>query len=267
VTAGRLLWQRQLADNIVSLLKADPSVQAIWLVGSLGSPAGAVDGWSDADLAIVVHDGALADWSGATDWLRPVGRVWADSVSEQPLRKVTRVVFHDGRRLDLVFFGHTLGQPDLAGREIWSRGTSSQLASHSHLRPGQVLTVRDRVDELVNDFRFVASLAVVKLARADDLIGSHLALECARLCLVLGMLMRDAGLPAATWSNLPSEVGQVKMPRDARSALVGIEKWAAIFDAHLHAGHYSLTLDPSPLEGMIAQLRAEMKPQENGGGS
>jgi Streptomycin adenylyltransferase len=257
VSGEEALWQRRLADDVVALVGKDPSVKSIWLVGSLGSPEAAVDHWSDADVAVVVHDRALADWSGAVDWLRPIGQVWATNVSQEPLRQVTRVVFRDGRRLDLVFFGHTFGRPDLPGREIWSRQTTSELANHARL-PAKSLPVVDAIDPTVNEFRFVAALAVVKLARGDELIGHHLAIECPRLCLVLGMLMRDAGVSASDWASLPAEVGQVEMPGDPNSALSAIEMSATIFEAHLHAAGYGQTLDPGPLGVMIAQLRAEI---------
>lgn len=46
-------------------------------------------------------------------------------------------------------------------------------------------------DPVVNEVRFVAAQAVVKYARGDRLIGSHLTLELAQLCLVQAMLLRD----------------------------------------------------------------------------
>jgi hypothetical protein len=250
------LKQERLAADVVAVLEADPSVSSIWLVGSLGSPVATVDDWSDTDVGVVVNDGALADWSGAIDWLHPVGRVWAHETSEEPLRPVTRVVFHDGRRLDLVFFGHTGGRPDLAGRKIWSRDASSELARHAHLPSASRLRSQDAVDQLVNEFRFVGSLAVAKLARADNLVGLHLAIECARFCLVLGMLMRDDARPSGTWDDLPMELGRMTMPADVASALSGIEQCARIFETHLRAANYTQTLDAYPLEQMIAKLRA-----------
>ena len=96
---------------------------------------------------------------------------------------------------------------------------------------------------------------MVKLARADQLIGLHLAIECARQCLVLGMLMRDSGLPAATWADLPATVGRVTMPGDIASGLWAIEQSAAIFEAHLRAAGHGQTLDARPLQEMIVKLR------------
>ena len=249
------VWQRQLAVDVAALLKTDPSVLSIWFVGSLGSSTAQVDEWSDADIAVVVHDDALVGWHSAVDWLRPIGRVWSTSVSQMPLRQVTRVVFDDGRRLDLVFFGHSLERPDLTGTEIWRRAPVSDLANHAVLARPEDGRSSDKTDQLVNEFRFVATLAVVKLARADQLVGLHLAIEGARHCLVLGMLMRDSGLPAATWADLPAQVGRLTMPGDVASGLSAIEQSAAIFEAHLRAARHGRTLDARPLEEMIVKLR------------
>jgi hypothetical protein len=255
--AGPPSPQQRLAADVTALLATDPSVESIWLVGSLGSPSPRTDHWSDADVAVVVDDTALADWSGTVDWLAPIGRVWAHSQSDEPLRQVTRVVFYDGRRLDVVFFGHTLGRPDLAGREVWSRGPDSEVGVRAHQASARRHRPGHAIDRLVNEFRFIASLAVVKLARTDDLIGLHLTIECARLCLVLGMLMRDGALPPETWSDLPMMVGRVAMPDDIASALLCIEQCAGIFEVHLRTAKYVQTLDAGPLEQMIARLRSD----------
>ena len=248
-------WQARLAAGVAALLETDPSVLSIWLLGSLGSRTALVDEWSDADIGVVVHDNALGAWHGAVDWLSPIGRVWSTSVSRAPLRQVTRVVFTDGRRLDLVVFGHSLQRPDLAGTEIRRRAPASGLAGDAVLARPDEPRARDKTEQLVNDFRFVATQAVVKLARADQLIGLHLAIECARHCLVLGMLMRESGLPPAAWAGLPAQVGRVTMPGDITSGLSAIQQSAAIFDACLQAARPGQTLDARPLQKMIAELR------------
>jgi hypothetical protein len=250
--------QQQLAAAVTALLQKDPSVRSVWLVGSLGSPTAMVDQWSDTDLAVVVHDDALADWYGYAGWLSPIGRAWATERSGGPLRKVIRVVFYDGRRLDLVFFGHSLERPDLPGTEIWRRPEGPGLADHALLASRRERRAADGIDELVNRFRFVAALAVVKLARTDDLVGLHLALECVRSCLVLGMLMRDAGMDAALWADLPARLAGVNIPSDTGSALFALEEWAAIFEARLHTADIGKTLETAPLEQMISKLRAQM---------
>ncbi len=255
-------WQARLAADVAAVLETEPSVESIWLVGSLGSAA-RVDDWSDVDVAVVVADYALERWYKALDWLRPVGRTWATSQSEAPRRKTIRVVFDDGRRLDLIFFAHSLGRPDLPGTEVWRR----PLAPRAGREAGGALSAvagatppPSPVAALVNEWRFVASLAVVKLARRDELIGLHLAIECTRLCLVLGMLMRDDGLPSSAWDNLPAKIGEVAMPHDVESGLVAIEQAAIIFEAHLRLANDDHALEPGPLHEMARRLRAGAAP-------
>jgi hypothetical protein len=272
------VWQRKLADDVVAVLSTEPSVESIWSVGSLGSATAQVDEWSDVDIAAVVDDYALNSWFPNVDWLAPIGRVWAISRSETPFRATTRVVFDDCRRLDVIFFAHRLGRPDLAGTEVWRRtevwqqaeagapGTSPRSETEAGGPatggpatggPATGAAAIDPVAELINELRFVASLAVVKLARGDELIGLHLAIECARCCLVLGMLMRDAGLPSSLWSDLPGAIGVVPMPSDPGSSLRAIEASTALFETYLRRLSGDYQIDPGPLEQMIKQLRSQ----------
>jgi Nucleotidyltransferase domain len=60
-----------LFDEVIGLLQADPAVEGVALVGSLGR--GTADNWSDIDLLILMHDEAipqLADEPGAHPWAR-----------------------------------------------------------------------------------------------------------------------------------------------------------------------------------------------------
>ena len=248
-------WQQHLAAEVAGVLENYSSARSVWLLGSLGVSRGAVDPRSDVDVGVVVDDDdTIEDWHLGLQWIAPVGRVWATDRSGGPLRKTTRVVFADCRRLDLIFYGQSLGRPDLPGREVWSRPSgSAHQGERSPVPPAQAL---GPLGALVNQFRFTASLAVVKLARADELIGLHLALECVRLCLVVGMVLRDEGAPEQEWSGLPQAVGSVKMPGGTSSALSMIEQSAVVFQSYLHRARESLDLDVEPLETLVGQLRA-----------
>ena len=258
-------WQQMLAAETASLLAAEMSVQAVWVVGSLGSPEAAVDAWSDVDLAVVVRDDSLGSWFPGTSWLAPVGKVWATDHSEQPLRKTTRVVFDDTRRLDVIFFAGSFGPIDLVGNRVWSRDTHALAAAGSHTPvrraprdfSGAPAPAPDTVGRLLNQFRFVASLAVVKLARADLLVGLHLTIECVRLVLVLAMIMRDDALPPVLWADVPETIRTMPTPGEVATALLVIEQSAAIFDGHIQAG-YRRRLEGGPLEQLIARLRQEV---------
>jgi hypothetical protein len=62
----------RLLDQVLGLLKADPVVDGVALVGSLGR--GAADNWSDIDLLILMGDQALARFVD-----EPAARPWAQA--------------------------------------------------------------------------------------------------------------------------------------------------------------------------------------------
>jgi hypothetical protein len=60
-----------LLNQVLGLLKADPVVEGVALIGSLGR--GTSDNWSDIDLLIIMGDRSLArfvDAPGASPWAR-----------------------------------------------------------------------------------------------------------------------------------------------------------------------------------------------------
>ena len=70
---GRLGALREdLLDQLLDVLRADPGVQGIALVGSLGS--GTHDDWSDLDLLLVVSEDDVARFANCS-----VGTAWADA--------------------------------------------------------------------------------------------------------------------------------------------------------------------------------------------
>lgn len=143
-----MTWQVALREELVRRLPA--SAEAT-VRGSVADAA-ALDGWSDLDLGI-----DLTDVSGPLDVLAGC-QVWAASEQVSPGRQVLRVVFSDGRRVDLTVTGGRVRRPHLAGD---------------------------------NDVRFLAAVAAAKLGRGDHLIGLHLTLELMRSCLVQAMRLRD----------------------------------------------------------------------------
>jgi hypothetical protein len=61
-----------LLDQVLGLLKADPVVGGVALIGSLGR--GEADNWSDIDLLILMGDQALAQFAD-----EPAARPWAQA--------------------------------------------------------------------------------------------------------------------------------------------------------------------------------------------
>ncbi|TNM64534.1 hypothetical protein FHN55_13495 [Streptomyces sp. NP160] len=95
------------------------------------------------------------------------GRPWALTSTGAWDGRVLRVVYDDGRRLDVVLTGGGTGSGAVEGTELM-------------------------------EFRQAAALAVVKLARNDLLIGMHLALGLVQRCLVQAMVLRDRQLGTAS---------------------------------------------------------------------
>lgn len=150
-------------------------VERVWVFGSAAS--GDLDEWSDLDVALVAPNVERVQPGRLTC----LGPVWAYEVAGT----TTRVVLADGRRVDLVVVPNESAVP----------GTERRRIEPSHVGPEQPL---EELPALVNEFRFLAVQAVVKAARRDLLIATHLALELPRLCLVLAMMLRDRDLGTAS---------------------------------------------------------------------
>lgn len=155
----------------------DAAVAQLWILGSARQPE-LLDRWSDIDAGLVLS-GPVA----LASLLPADATVWALDCAQGEGRSTVRVVLSDGRRVDFV----VAAADDFeraGGRCAYSDGRSATAASGSLLIP-------EPLDVTVNDVRFIAALAVVKYGRGDLLIGSHLTLELAQLCLVQAMLLRD----------------------------------------------------------------------------
>lgn len=185
-----MTWQQQLLDAAQQAAVDDRRVIELLVHGSAADPAaGQLDVWSDVDLAVLLDP--AADAASTAAWPALFGQPWALTRHQDEDLNVQRVVYTDGRRLDLVSTSTPTALP--AGRllhrrsaTLWHPAPFPGVAD-SCLTAPQVSAVRDDVMGV----RFTAALAVVKLARADLLIGFHLGLELVRCCLVQAMVLRD----------------------------------------------------------------------------
>jgi hypothetical protein len=204
-------------------------VTQVWVLGSARDPSG-LDRWSDLDVGLVLAGDVQAD-----RLLGPQDVVWAIDHQSSGRRASCRLVFSDGRRLDLVCADRD--ELAAAGGRCLSPGDGRLGGSGRLIAPAAP-------DPEVNSFRFLAAQTVVKLSRADLLIGSHLLLELARLCLVQAMLLRDRD-EAATRHRFGTA-------RDA----VAADVWRIVRSA-------DTVPDPDQVESLAAVfdlLRAELDP-------
>ena len=175
-------WQGStLAALIPAFSQRLPAGTRFGVTGSVAT--GTVDGLSDLDL-IAVAD-ALPDGAGDLTMLSAAGPVWSIDRQRGQGERTLRVVYRDGRRVDLLLRTTASGLPDPV---LWL----DPVAAPPDVPPSPTLTeVPDPARPEVLAVRHVAALAAAKAGRRDLLIGGHLCLEVARLALVFSMQARD----------------------------------------------------------------------------
>lgn len=194
-------WHQDTIDSLSQLLAADPSVLALVIRGSLACADSIVDEWSDVDATIVVADGALDRYYLRPSWLAPLGDLLAWSAEDHGEIKTLRVCLDPFRRMDLSFVcPGSLQRPESLPfapipdpcRILWSRIPHlAQLAVPVTALPPDPATEIGHLERLNGSFWYKATLAIARIARNDLLVGGHLALDLARDCLVLQMVLRD----------------------------------------------------------------------------
>jgi hypothetical protein len=175
-------WQGEvLAALLPVLYERLPSGARFGVIGSVAT--GTTDALSDLDLVAVADD--LPDAAGDLSLLTTVGSVWSIDRQKGVGDRTIRVVYTDGRRIDLLV--RTSGS-DLQEPVLWLAKPPAQEGRAVPIFSSEQQDLA-RADVLA--VRHVAALAAAKLGRRDLLIGAHLCLEVARLALVVGMRLRD----------------------------------------------------------------------------
>lgn len=183
-----MTWQHHLIETAQQAAIDDDQVLELRVYGSAADPdPNHMDAWSDVDLAVLL-DPTAGQGPAAAAWPALFGEPWALTRHQEGQLHVQRAVYADGRRLDLVSTADPASLP--AGRVLHQRSTTPMHQQASTGSSSSAPSVRAATEELM-DVRFTAALAVVKLARADLLIGFHLALDVVRRCLVQAMVLRD----------------------------------------------------------------------------
>lgn len=168
------MWQQETLKRITQAFSGDSSVREVVPLGSLSDKSD-IDQWSDLDVGIVVDTNAFSNFYPSTEWINQFGDIYALDQSSAPNKGTSRIVFVDGSRVDFSISS----DKDLLQSELPATSGEAQTAS---------------LQNLSNEFKFEAFLAVSKVARNDLLIGAHLILGLERKCLVLAMMLRDREL-------------------------------------------------------------------------
>ncbi|NIV35511.1 MAG: hypothetical protein GWN58_40485 [Anaerolineae bacterium] len=194
-------WHDPIVEQLSRFFQKEPDARAFVLTGSLADGEIQPDRWSDIDAGIVLADGVLDRYTCSTGWLQFLGQTAGLERHEHPQGRTLRVCLEGLRRLDLTFVSEpALGEPSSWDRNpfypsfvvLWSElpGLEMQLASLP--QPAEYREPRrEEIEELVDAFWLKAAVATTRVVRDDLLIGSHLALDLARDCLLLQMMRRD----------------------------------------------------------------------------
>lgn len=263
-------WHEQTLQSLADLLEPDPDVVALAVFGSV---AGAThDEWSDIDLLLVVADCAFQRYFPTTDWLRPLGTIYASDPHSGELRSTTRVCFTDFRRLDLVITTESSIEQIRAWprvpfysaslRTLFSRSPRvDKLLAEPFEAPRPPSFSDDALSAMANGFWWKCVLAVTKVLRNDLLIALHLTLDLVRDCCVLRMLLRDRATgttyhhSGGAGNDLVAQLDMTRFPYTAAGILDGIEQSAITFDRL--AADWSSTYQEHrhPLVGWIRKVR------------
>jgi predicted nucleotidyltransferase len=241
------MWQDIVIRDLVALLQPDQDVLSVVVCGSCALSSIEKDAWSDVDLLVVVCEHAISRYFPTLDWLQTLGDIYAFEQNANQFTYTSRVCFTDFRRLDIVLTTEfALEQIDFWDSVSFWNGTHT-LFSRSTLvdtilarsfeqpKPSQISA--EQLQPMANRFWFKASLAITKVVRDDLLIALHLALDLARDCCILAMLLRDrdAGTNyhrhGGVGNDFVEQLQTAKSSYDALGILDGIEQSSIAFDS------------------------------------
>jgi hypothetical protein len=163
-----MMWQKDAADKMSSLLSGLYEIDEITIGGSLNNPA-QLDKFSDVDMQIFLTHNAQINIKALLAALsKTFAPVFGYEVISHARKDAIRVCLENGMRFDLVFRYPTDKIPQAADDSF-----------------------AGKIDAVVNQFWFFASIILAKLGRRDNLIAAHMAFEMCQLIIVIQMLERD----------------------------------------------------------------------------
>jgi len=197
-------WQADLLDALSTRLKAEQSVKALVLTGSLADDDVVTDEWSDVDLTAIVADTAVTDLASQRTWLTSLGTIVGLERHDTPRSVTLRVCFAPDHRVDVSLVSESVFREAVAREDpaasrahklLWSKiPETDQAIPRLFPKPTFDGISEQSISDIVEGFWLKASVAVAKTMRNDLLIALHLALDLERDCLVLQMIRRDREL-------------------------------------------------------------------------
>ncbi len=190
-------WREQTLELLKQILQPNNQVLSFSVYGSLANTEVEKDRWSDIDALLVVENSALDSFFPNIEWLKQLGEVFIVQQSSNDITHVTKIIFNDFKKIDLVI---TTKSKILEMEPFWTKQlfVFSKSDEIKQILEEKALTkVPDNsstydIEKLANEYWYISFTVVIKIIRNDLLIALHLALELYRLCLVLGMWLRDS---------------------------------------------------------------------------
>lgn len=193
------LWQKDILEKITDSFRNNEKVVTFAVFGSISGEE--FDYWSDIDGLLVVEDEHYEDFANSLSWVEKFGNIFAYQKNQTETQVTLRLVFDDFKRLDFVVIKESdinnVVKPEKGPfweniNIIFSR--SDEISKLLQKAKKVVLPPQfsgQQFQDLVNNFWFVFSLCLYKVARNDLLIATHLVLDLYKDCLLMGMIIRD----------------------------------------------------------------------------
>lgn len=185
-------WREETLDLLTNILQPDKQVLSLSLFGSLANSEIETDRWSDIDALLIVDDAAFDKYTLSADWLAPLGKIFSIQLSPN----VIKVIFDDFKKIDLVINTKSkiINEEPFWTKQKFVFSNSDEIKKI--LEEKALTTIANNPNsydlvKLANEYWYISFTAVTKLIRNDLLISLHLALELYRICLILGMWLRD----------------------------------------------------------------------------
>lgn len=189
-------WRDETLELLKQILQNDNQVLSLSLFGSLANPEVVKDKWSDIDALLIVEDTALDKFFPNIEWLSPVGEIFTLQQSSHGVSHATKVIFKDFKKIDFVI---STKSKIIEAKPFWTKQKfifSNSDEIKQVLDEKALATIPDNpndydLEKLTNEYWYISYTVITKVIRKDLLIALHLAIELYRLCLVLGMWLRD----------------------------------------------------------------------------
>lgn len=234
-------WQWQTAQELHNQLINDEAVLGLVVIGSLARQE--LDLLSDLDLVILVRDQAYERFFPTRAWFASLGALLGYEGHAGQGIGTHRLLLEDGRRIDLIVMSEAALERE--GIQAFWRpalpfftrsGLLEQRLQESVIAPAFVALSERDFQSLVEAFWYRASVASLKVARNDLLIGFHLCCSLLQDLAVLAMLMRDRAeattlhRTGGTWNTLIEALQMPASPPSRAHLLVSIDQSCRTFD-------------------------------------